>query len=133
MKNYNTEFMKLVVQHTPDLIYLINKEAKILISNLDTYNYSGTSLYDYVLKPYHIRIKTFLDEVLSSKKPINCQVKAKFTLGKSGRYTLRLSPVIKKGKVMSVIIFAADISERGSSPLSKIKKVPKKKMKDRHN
>lgn len=127
MGKYTTEFMKLVIQNTPDLIYLINREGKILISNIDTQSHNGISLYNYILKPYHKRIKTFLHEVVSSKKPLNCQVKAKFMFGKSGWYSLRISPVIKSGKVNSVIIFAADISERKIAPLSSGKKVYKPK------
>jgi len=119
------DFFQLVVEHTDERIFLLSSTGSIMLSAAEVdRDAEGTFILDHVAKSHHNRLKRALDEALSSGRPVTCEIKGSLPGDKeaAGWFSCRLSPVLKEGDVKSLLLFAADITERRASELVRKKR-----------
>ena len=121
------EFFKSIIEHTSESIFLINASGLVVFAGQETNKrLEGKSFLDVVSKTHHSRIRKAIGDAFESKRPINCELKGWIVTKRASWFSCRISPVLKKKKVTSALIFASDITDRRAENLMYKKRVQQK-------
>jgi hypothetical protein len=108
-----------VIKHSTEVIYLINAAGIITQTAHETdKTLIGKKLISFVYKSHLNRVTGALTEAFGSRKPISCELKARFGRDNMGWFLCRISPILHGDKTPSAIFLASDITERRASYLS---------------
>lgn len=122
-----TDFFKSIIEHTTESIFFINASGTIIFTAQGVNKkFEGKNFLDTVSKIHHNRIRTAIRDAFKSKRAINCELKGWIGTQRASWFSCRISPVLKKNKVTSALIFASDITSRRAENLAYKKKVQQK-------
>jgi PAS domain S-box-containing protein len=122
-----TEFFKEIIEHTEEFVFLINASGTIIFTAQEaTKGLDGKNFLDAVAKIHHKRLERAVQDAFESKSAITCELKGRISTHRFSWFSCRISPVLKKNRVKSAVVFAADITEHRAKELTYKKKIQKK-------
>jgi PAS domain S-box-containing protein len=109
-------WLRLITDHTPDIIMTLDRDAKIRFINRTLPQFSveqvlGTSALDYLPREDAERFRPAFEDVLASKEPRSIEVSS---VGPTWWLT-RMIPIPHEERVESVLLIATEITERKNS------------------
>ena len=119
-----TDFFKSIIEHTSESIFLINAAGTIIFTAQETNKkFEGKNFLAAVSKMHHHRIQQAIKNAFESKRPITCELKGWIGNPRASWFSCRISPVLKKDKAPSALIFASDITNRRAENLTYKKRI----------
>lgn len=116
----NEEKWNALIRSTTDSILNINENGKILFFNhplpgATREEITGKTVYDFIPPEQHIITRNSIKKVIATKETVSFESKAAAPNGPTIWFYTRLSPIIKNGKVESIVQISTDISKRKSA------------------
>ena len=85
MDSGNADFLRTVIEHTPEHIFVINRKAIITVAPKQANKHLQKTSILSLIGPAHVeRFRTAISDALQSDRPVNCDVKGTFGSGKTG-------------------------------------------------
>ena len=120
-------FFNTILEHTSEAIFLINASGTIIFSAKESNKeLEGQNFLDSISKMHHRRVKKAITDAFESRKPVACELKGWFSALQASWFSCRISPVLKRGKTSSALVFTSDITRRRSENLAYRKKINNK-------
>lgn len=116
------ENFKALAESAPEQIYKLNKNGVILyanrgVENLTTQQLKGKKIYDFVLEKNHERLKKSIELCYQQAKKQKVEIEGDEDDPKSQWYLCSIGPVLKDGKVDTVVFIPANITHRKRAEL----------------
>lgn len=111
------EKLRSITENSSDHIMLVGQDLKILFINktvpgLKKEDVIGKNINDFVPKGFQKLTYDKFQSVLKTGKPTNYQTEYLTAKGETNYFDVRLSPITREGKVVSVVSSANDVTER---------------------
>ncbi len=113
----DTRNLNIIANFSPDLLIIINRQWRVTYMNkvlpgFDLKKVIGDDVLNYVFPDYRDAYQEWLTLSFQSAVPLTKEVKAVGQYGAEAFYKVTFNPVIEDGKIESVYIVAADITEQ---------------------
>jgi len=110
------EKWRTLVTNAPDIITIVDREAKVLFTNrsIPEYDYHkvlGTTIYDFISKDSLLISRDSIKRAFENGELITHEAKGIEDVNPSW-YMSRVGPVHDKGKIVAVMIVSTDITEK---------------------
>ncbi len=111
------ERWRSLVEYAPDMIFMIDREGRILFVNytvagFDVEETVGRTLYEFALPAYHETLRQAIARVFDLGQPANVELESPASSDTFGWYHARLGPIMRDGEVVAAILIAHDITDR---------------------
>ena len=108
---------RALVQHAQDLIVAVDSELRIIMINRASFGLSletimGTNLLDYVKNTDRETVRRIITQVFLTGDPTETEINAIGPHDTILEYSARLSPILEKNRIDSVLLVCRDISEK---------------------
>ena len=117
MLKTSEEKWRSMIESSSDHIMLLGRDMKILFINKTVAGFNeqdilGRSTNDFIPEEFQALARKKFQEVLQTGEPRNYQTSFLTAGGRTMHFDVRLSPMIKDGKVISVILSTNDVTEQ---------------------
>lgn len=112
----NEEILRIVSENTPDTIWYLDEDGKILYSNREVPGYGkrdiiGRTFCEWTLPEYHAMMFESLNSVITTGTPVTYESRALGFDQEIRWYSSRLAPVAVGEKIKNVVLSITDITE----------------------
>jgi PAS domain S-box-containing protein len=106
-----------LVENAPDYVLVVDREGRIRFINRVGPEYKleevvGASAHDFSPPEERPRVREAIDSVFRTGKPTQLEISVERPGGSVAWYLSRMGPIEREGRIESVIIITADISDR---------------------
>ena len=111
------ERWRSLVQHAPDLIYMIDRDGMLLFVNYTVAGFSvddtlRRTIYDFAPPAYSEALRQAVTQAFELQQPVDLELESPVSGGGMGWYSTRIGPIIRDGEVVAAILIAHDITQR---------------------
>ncbi len=111
------EEWRSLVMNAPEIISVLNREGVILFINrtfppLTVGQVLGTYIYHWALPEERRKLKRMIEQVFRSGEGMTAEMKGIAAHGRTGWFLTRIGPIKRTGRVINVVMFSVDITDR---------------------
>ena len=106
-----------IVENSPDLIFKINQNSRILLSNRNTRTYQGKRLSEFVLPDYRQSVEASLVQAFKDGKNVAMEMQVREVDGTYQWNSIRVAPVQSGGQVTSLVVIVTNIQAQQEAAL----------------
>lgn len=117
------ERWKSLVMNAPDIIMLLDREAKIKFVNyvrhgLTAEDVIGKSIYEFMLPEHHDIAKKTIAKVIRTGKPANYEIQVGSKIKDRNWYRTIVSPIFSNSRVNMMVAITSDITDRKKTEIA---------------
>ncbi len=114
---HSEERMRSLVENSPDIITIVDKNAIVQFINNNTYDYTieemvGKKFYKFIQSKYHRKFRKVINNVFKNKRAISIETTEERKDGSIVWYENHIAPILRDNKVDSIMVITRDITNR---------------------